>query len=415
MNHIFDFTFQSGNGRNGLYYTYTNVNTVKNNEINKAKDMCFQKLFNINNFQRFKKYKISNYKIDTIRINNNTKVFEWNPENININDIILSINYYCIPIHDIPKNIFDILQNCLIDNCQNQIGITYIKNALLGSKYILLAIAENLQNLEDKIILGFTYFKFVSTNYIKDIDIDDEIKNEYENLNEKDNIIYDIFNNNILKKNNYFRELNISDDEYINNKLYIPLICSNFGAGGEMLYLLQSEAFYKFIKQDFNIIYLDSVEAQYNYYTIKHDFLRTIDMINIFPQYKNIYSKNIYRVFDKFTDNVNKDKITKSLLLGILNKNINKFAFSYENYIEHYSLAKYIPRNQNQKDIYNNFLNSLQDIQTTTSGGSLKFIKYNNNIFSIQFDKFKQKEYIKFLNKKLYLTDIRYKYRYINL
>lgn len=415
MNKNFDFTLQKGNGRNGLYYTYKNINIAKNNEINKAKDICFQKFFNINSFQKFKKYKILNYKIDTIKINNTTKVFEWNPVNIDATDIIFNINYYCIPIHDIPKNIFDILQNCLLDNCQNQIGITYIKSALLDSKYILLAIAENLQNLEDKIILGFTYFKFISTDYIKDIDIDEEIKNEYKNLSEKDNIIYDIFNHSILKKNYYFRELNISDDEYINNKLYIPLICSNFGAGGEMLYLLQSDVFYKFIKQDFNIIYLDSVEAQYSYYTIKHDFLRTIDMINIYPQYKNIYSKNIYRVFNKFTDNVNKDKISKSLLLSILNKNINKSAFSYENYIGHYSLAKYIPRNQYQKDIYNNFLNSLQDIDTLLSGGTSSFIKYNNNIFSVKFDKTTQKKYIKFSNQKLYLTTIRYKYRYINL
>jgi hypothetical protein len=266
-------------------------------------------------------------------------------------------------------NAWNELYSCLLPQCQKKIGLFYGISSLKECDFLLVALAEN-NGYEYDSILGFTVLKMKSQS---------EINLDHAPLSFEDT-------------KRVFNPVSNSNSEP--NVLCISLICSYCGMGGRMLSLLQTRAFKQCVRTRYKVMYLESVPEQYSYYILKHGFVRSINAVDIYPCY--LQGRMSYYAFDPMS------------CPDVRRMQPNRNIFKDDDLI----LTKFVSDDAKEQGAYNTFLNGLQ--QPVNVGGkagkATVRLCASHRIYKVYESA--GKRYIVIQKQKVYLKDIRGKYRY---
>jgi hypothetical protein len=392
-----------------------------------AKDMqtCMQTQWTPEYVRKLKKYAIQVPGVtDTHFVKIMNGKVEWVPisNNSNTTGERLQIAYYLVPnmtimsqsqnANALPSKQPSEFAKCFGLCCQGMIGPGYLNKVVEQAHFLVIACAEG-ENRNS--ILGF---------------LGAMIKTQWEMQKYKE---VESGNSHVVV---YDKPAKDSEDDPI---FYVDLICSDGGAGGRLLKLIEHKSFREqldgkygqYFEREFSTLFyeqisLEAVPDQYSYYTLKHFYMRTIDCRRFYP-ILDIYLDKLKQTLIGYTMQT-KPELSKLLML-----------YEPDHVFEedYFVLSKYIPLDEQEQVDFMSFVNdkliwklvpkpaentksssaqtTAQSIPAQTSeqkgGEPKKHVLFNSKKYVLR--KGPDGPFIRRGNTRVLLSSIRGKYRYV--
>ena len=339
---------------------------------------------------------------------------KWIPRKPNSNNSNnnATISYYLIPnpkTSTYSNNITEVqwiqFYSCLVNNCQMNVSSGYVFARLLESHFLVIAVAQSHDLSTDSIILGFQLLNLKSQKYIYN---KIRRKNPLTNINNL-SIRYQPISNNVVKP-----------------ILFMDLLCSSNGAGGKLMSLIEHPIFrnridtyrtsmpsIKFNTFMYDLIVLEAVPNIYKYYALKNKYLRSRDGLQIYPAFR-LKNKDLVYQFDSYCGSLEDIEPIKDIFVE-----------------DTLVMSKYVPYDTDEMLKYQEFTKSnllspvsqtAQPTQTAqkqqvrqtaqTGGRHATYLVYNKRKYKVHVEKQSGQTYITSKDAKIYLRQIRGKYRY---